>query len=389
VKDETIIICANAEWDWSTRVNCHHIAARLADRNRVLFVDTIGGRTPSAREFAKVWRRLKRIIGGVRRITPNLRVISPFVLPIYGNDYVRKLNTSLVAQQIRFALPRCTKPILWTFLPDHVGLVGKLKEKLVIYHCVDEHSANPNVHSCEVREREARLLKIADVVFTSAVTLYENRRKENSNTFYLPNVGDSSLFESSSEETLAIPEELQLLPHPIAGFIGNITAYKVNFDLLCDMAREKRNVSFVLIGPVGRGDPSTDITRLRGLSNVFLLGERGYASLPHYIKAFDICMIPFNQNSSTHGSLPMKFFEYMATGKPVVATDLPTLSEFRDFFYPANNVHEFVRAIDLALGEDPTEPMKRVKLARKYSWAERMLQIDKILSDALIRTTSK
>ena len=382
---ETILILANAEWDWSTRVNCHHIAKRLSQNNRVVFVDTIGGRTPAPREFGKVWRRLKRIAGGARRINDNLTIVSPFVVPIYGSERARELNTALLVQQIRRSLPPDACPILWIFLPAHVGMVGKFGEKLVIYHCIDEHAANPNVPAAQVREREARLLKIADLVFTSSRPLYDDKRAFNPHTFYLPNVADSEFFAQARDPSMPIPYDLKDFPHPMAGFIGNISAYKMDFDLLCAVAQKKPDWPFVLIGPIGRGDPSTDVAKLRAQANIVLLGERSYAELPRYVKAFDACLIPSNLNESNRGSLPMKFFEYLAAGKPVVATDLPTLTEFRDFFYPVHNVDEFVAALDAAINEDAARANTRVELARKYSWSARMEAVGALVNDALAR----
>ncbi len=389
LRGETIVILANGEWDWSNRLNCHHLAARLSKENHVLFVDTVGGRTPAARDWRKIARRLRRIAGGVRFINDHLTVLAPFVVPIYGNERARELNTNLLAQQIRLALPKNSQPILWLFLPSLVGLAGRLNEKLVVYHCVDYHAANPNVPARQVEAWEQQLLKLADVVLTTSATLYADKRVFNANTFYLPNVADTDLFALARDDTLPTPDDLKDLPHPMAGYIGNISAYKLNVDLLCAVAQKKIDLPFVLIGPVGRGDPSTDVAKLRAQPNIFLLGERAHAELPRYVKAFDVCLIPFNQNESTRGSLPMKFFEYLAAGKPVVAANLPTLAEFRDFFYPADTVDDFVAALDATQREDPARVSARMALARQYSWSARMIEIGKIINGIATERVSK
>lgn len=389
LRGETILILANAEWDWANRVNCHHVAARLANENQVIFVDTVGGRTPAPREFGKVARRLRRIAGGVRRIQPGLTVLAPFVFPIYNSGSIRKLNTMLLAQQVRRALPSGAHPIVWIFLPSLVGLVDHLKAKLVIYHCVDQHAANPNVPARQVNEWEERLLRAADLVLTTSNTLFEEKRALNGNTYYLPNVADAEFFGQAGDPAFPIAKDLSRVPRPIAGYIGNISAYKMDFDLLVSVAQENPAWSFVLVGPIGRGDPSTDVSKLEKHPNIRLMGERPYSELPQWVKGFDACLIPFNQNDSTRGSLPMKFFEYLAAGKPVISTDLPTLAEFRDYFYPVANVKEFTSALAAVKWEDAARRTARAEIAAKYSWDARMRDIERIVVAALSRGRSQ
>lgn len=383
LRGETILILANAEWDWETRVNCHHLAARLARENDVFFVDTIGGRLPAARDLGKIARRLRRIVGGLRKIHPRLHVLSPFVLPIYKSGLLWRINTTILAWQVRRALSSNAHPILWIFLPAYVGLVGKLGEKLVIYYCVDEHSANPSVPAAQVIERELRLLKIADLVFTTSNTLYESKRPFNRNTHYLPNVADAEFFAQARRPEIERVADLDAIPRPIAGFVGNVTAYKLDFDMIAAVAEQNPKWSFVFIGPIGRGDPSTDEAKLAALKNVFLLGPRPYDDLPRYLACFDVCLIPFQMNESTRGTLPMKFFEYLAAGKPVIATDLPTLAEFREYFYPVHNAAEFSAQLARAGHEDSVERARRIALAQEYSLDRRMVEIGQLVRAAL------
>ncbi len=386
---ETILILANAEWDWSNRVNCHHLAARLAEKNRVLFVDTVGGRTPAPREMGKIARRLRRILGGVRSIAPGLRVLSPLVLPLYGHEGVRRLNTALLAFQIRRALGGKSRPILWIFLPSLVGLVGRLDEKLVIYHCVDDHAANPRVPARQVKAWEQVLLHKADLVFATSETLYQDKRPFNAHTFYLPNVADVAHFAASRDPHLPVAEPLERIPHPIAGFVGNISAYKLDLGLLALAAKNNSEWSFVFVGPIGRGDPSTDVAPLRALPNVHFMGEQPFSELPRWVKGFDACLIPFQRNESTRGSLPMKFFEYLAAGKPVIATDLASLREFRDYFIPANGAAEYSDALAAALKQDPQRLVAQTEIAARYSWDARMAELVQIVGTALAERTGQ
>ncbi len=79
----------------------------------------------------------------------------------------------------------------------------------------------------------------------------------------------------------------------------------------------------------------------------------------------------------------MKFFEYLAAGKPVIATDLPTLTEFREYFYPAHSAAEFAEALVASRLEDVSCGVKRVRIAQRYSWDARMIEIDRIVGAAL------
>jgi len=363
---------------------------RLSQRNRILFVESIGLRTPSVKrtDLVRIARRAKNWFTGAKLVKDNLYIYSPVIVPLHQVPAARRINSiflQLVLRHLqhRFALK---DPILWIFLPTGAGLVNSLGEKLVIYHCVDEYAANPGVPKRIIRDLEEEMLRASDLVFTTSSELYSHKRPYNKHTFLQPNVADVDHFMKALEGDLEVPEELRRIPGPRLGFIGNITSYKVDLELIAELAGARPDWSVVLIGPVGIGDPSTDVSDLRNRPNVHFLGEKDQAELPAYLKGLDLCMIPFRKNESTDSSFPLKFFEYMAAGKPVVTTDIASLGEYQGstVCYTAHNKAEFIRLAEAGLAETGAERVQeRVELAQMNTWDVRVEEISQIITDAL------
>jgi glycosyltransferase involved in cell wall biosynthesis len=197
------------------------------------------------------------------------------------------------------------------------------------------------------------------------------------------NVADTGRFAKAPARK---PAELAALPKPIVGYVGNVASYKIDVELLVAAGRTRPEWSFALVGPIGSGDPGTRLRELRSLSNVHLLGPRPYKDIPDYIHGFDVCLIPFRRSRVTDSSLPLKTFEYLAAGKPVVATPLPALraeplDEVLDY---AETAEQFVRAIESCLAEDGEErPAARRETAALYSWDRRFPEIEALVCEAL------
>lgn len=381
-----IVCLASSSWD-AMWVNAQHLMHRLAADHRILYVNNLGLRAPGASrgDWAKIKRRLREWFAGARLAEENLWVISPVSVPLHRFRAIRAFNR----WNLRRTLRRYSKnlgfkrPILWSFLPLGAQLAGRLGESLLIYHCVDDYAANPGVPEQQVREMEERLLRLADLTIATNPLLYEERRAKTKRAVYLGNVANTEHFLNAGPT--APPAALAALPRPIIGYQGNISGYKTDLDLLAGLARARPDWSFVLVGPIGWGDPHTDVTALRALPNVHFSERVGYDDLPGYVRAFDVGLLPLRDNESTRRSFPMKFYEYMAAGKPIVATNLPAFAAFRErpeLCRTARDVESFLSAIEEALADPVDHQAARLAEARKNSWSVRAAEIRTLVDEA-------
>ena len=225
---------------------------------------------------------------------------------------------------------------------------------------------------------ERWLLERADMVFTTSVRLYESRRQHNGNTYYLPNVADYGFFSKAMDPNLSCPEDMRGIPSPRIGFVGAISGYKIDFHLIREIAKKRPEWSIVMIGKVGEGDPWTDVGVLGGIPNVHLLGPRPYSELPSYLKTFDVAILPNRLNEYTESMFPMKFFEYLSAGKPIVSVKLPALRQFSGFVHLADTYDEFIERVEKTLNGEVAPLEKRLSLAKGYTYearTEKMMQL--------------
>ncbi len=384
LKNQNIICLSSSQWNSPTWVNPQHLMYRLSQYNRVLYVEPISMRFPSTRksDLSKIVYRIKGWFRGAKAVKKRLWVYSPIVIPLHHIKPIRILNRLFLKISLRTIQKflHLHNPILWIFLPTGVDLIGSFGEKLVIYHCVDQYSANPGVNKESITGLEHHLLKKADLVFTTSKSLYNDKKTLNKNTFYLPNVADAAHFKKALKDATVVPEDLKKVPSPIAGFWGAVTGYKIDLKLIAFAADKLPEISFVLIGPVGTGDPGTDLSLLKSKENVYLFGSRDYKKLPGYLKGFDICFIPFKLNETTRNVFPMKFFEYLSGGKPVVSTNLTSLRDYSSYCYLVRDSKEFVQKIKKALGENETDHKEqRIQLAEKNSWERNVVKLSEVI----------
>jgi glycosyltransferase involved in cell wall biosynthesis len=372
------IVCVGfADWDSELWTNQQHLMSRLGAQNRVLFVESLGLRRPqlASRDVARIGRRLRRGLAPPRCVD-GLHVLSPLVVPLHSNRVVRALNRRLLRALVRRATRRLgmEHPILWAYVPQAEGLIETLQPQLIVYHCVDDIAAQAGIDGANFRAAEERFAKRADLVLASAPALAARMRVLSGNVMVAPNVADTALFAKAMEEGPVDPA-LAALAHPRVVFTGAIVSTKLDLPLLVELARERPKWSFALVGPVGPGDPRADVSRLSAEPNIHLLGARSYRDLPDVLRGADAGLIPYARNELTGSIFPMKVYEYLAAGLPVVTTPLPALNEVAEVAR-APDALGMAQLLDEAFAEDtPARRLERSRAAAAHSWDRRLEEI--------------
>ena len=378
------IVCLGfGEWDAELWTNQQHLMARLGRHNRVLFLESLGLRQPrlAGRDLRRMARRVQRAAAGPRAVD-GLHVQSPLVIPIHGRPRIRALNRRLLRAQVGRAARSLglEHPVLWSYVPQADWLVETLQPSAIVYHCVDDIAAQKGVAAAAFRDAEAHFAARADLVLASAPALAERMRTLNRRVFYAPNVADTDRFATALEDG-PTDAALAALPRPRIVFTGAVVATKLDLELLEGVARARPDWAIALVGPIGAGDPRTDISALERLPNVHLLGARPYASLPEVLRGADAALVPYAINELTRSVFPMKVYEYLAAGLPVVTTALPALDATPGVIV-ASDAPATVAAVERALAEDGPEARRARSLAvRGNSWDARLEEISSYLSD--------
>lgn len=205
---------------------------------------------------------------------------------------------------------------LWTFMPNIVPHVDNLGADLVVYYCTDEFSQFSYLDGARIAELEHQLCRRADVVFTTARTLWERKRSWNPETHLALHGVEQQHFAKALRDDTPVADELASAPRPVIGFFGLIHDW-IDLDLFAHLAERRPEWTIALIGKA-----SVDMSRLERFSNVKLLGRKPYEELPRYCKAFSVGVLPFALNELTRNVNPIKLREYLSAGLPVVSTEM-------------------------------------------------------------------
>jgi glycosyltransferase involved in cell wall biosynthesis len=370
------MLCFSHDWGGDP-LSKTHLVRLMARHNRVLWVNSIGYRTPSLTSGYDVRRAFKKLTAmttPIQEVEKNIFVLNPLAVPLYG-----PLGRALSARLLQFQLTRAMRKldfervINWVFNPAAAIIAGKLGEAQVVYYCVDEFSRFRGVPAQRLQKLEEKLLQRADAVILSASRLYDAKVKLNPNAALVRHGVDYLHFRRALDPATAIPSELVGLPKPILGYFGLIAPDWIDLPLLVHVAKSFPHASLVMLGKT-----TMDVSPLQRLPNVHLLGRKDYGTLPAYAKAFDVALVPFPINEVTLSSNPLKAREYLACGLPVISTRIPE-AESLGLCRIGDGPESFVQEIRAAL-TDPGPSKDRSEAMRNESWEARLKQIERYLA---------
>lgn len=380
LKDESIIYFGPEPWAGLWR-NRHQLMSRFAMHNDVWYVEPPTLLRQLIRGKKQRTRLFSRDPSGVNVFH------SPWWLPVIGRAPLKNPSIGMYLQALKFlAGGSRRKHIVWLSRPPMIDYVGRLQEKLTIYHVVDEYSGYGSATENERQKllgMERKLLERVDAAIVVTPSLHKLKSLHNSNTHIVPNAADFSAYAHTPEY---MPVDLDGIQRPIIGYTGLI-ASRLDLDLLSATASAKPTWSFVFVGSVNDEGCRMQLDKLKQLSNVYFVGQKSVAETPNYVGHFDICTIPYAVNLRAQHASPLKLYEYAAASKPIVATDFAAARDFGGHVDVVRNAAEFIDACErgLKLNSQSRTIKDNLDFAAKNTWDERVEQVSEIIASSMQR----
>lgn len=267
------------------------------------------------------------------------------------------------------------KPVVYYTNAAHVDLVHQYNPSLVVFDSVDE----PSEEFASWRPNYYRAVASADIVLAASDKLYQMALRLNNNVHLVPNACDYEYFSGNSDkyDYLAVDDDILTINKPIIGYIGAIASW-CDLNLIAEIADNFPYYNVVMIGPY------YNISKVPHRRNIHWLGFKPYEQLAAYARYFDVAIIPFKKTSMTESVNPIKMWEYLATGMPIVSTALPEARKYSDLIYCSEDHREFLINIKKALEEDSIEKREQRKdIASRNSWLERARTIMEIIENEM------
>lgn len=306
----------------------------------------------------------------------------PPVLPFfYKCRAINRVNQKRIAKFVREKMREhgFEKPLLWVYSPVTVDCVDLIPHSGLVYDCVDRHSAYGGLmNPLLVDAMELELAAKTDMTFATAASLAKRLQEAKPEAKFIPNGANfERFFEATKPQP--VPADMENIPHPIFGFVGALQTC-IEYGYVEQAAKARPDWHFVWIG---NEKPGVDLTALRTMPNVHFLGVKPNAELPKYLAHFDVCLNLFDAGPLSKDVSPLKFYEYLATGKPIVSTRQPDqVLQFAGIIHIADDAESFRTACEEALRDtSPERTNARIEAGRNSSWDARVGEICAVLRE--------
>ncbi len=398
IKGRDIIVMGIQAWDIEIGSNCKNIASEMAKNNRVLYINQPLDRKSrfAERGTGKVKHRLavlkgkapelEQISNSMWDLNPKTMLESSNILPdgpLF--DWVNRINNRRFARAVRPTIQKLgfKDYVLFNDSSMFIGLHQKelLAPVVYVYYMRDYLTKNPYWRKHGLRV-EPKLIAKADVV-TNNSTLYTEYGKQFNEHCYMVGQGCEVDDFNDLKHDIKIPDDIKAIAKPIIGYVGFLSSRRLSIKLLEELALLEPEHSFVLVGPE---DENFKSSKLHEMTNVYFLGSRKPEELPGYIKGFDVCLNPQEINDATIGNYPRKIDEYLAMGKPTVASATKAMDYFKDYTYLGVTAEDYHQLIKKALKEDSAElQAQRRTFAQSHTWENNV----KLIYDAILKVKGK
>jgi len=392
VSGRDIIIVGQQPWDTDIGSNCKNLAIEFSKHNRVLYVNSpLDVKTKYKGKLdPKVQKRVAVInnkADGLEQISENLWTYYPDKtiqsINWIGNNTIfnlfNRFNNKRFATSITKAVKRLGFKNFILFNDSDIFRSFYLKELLLpaisIYYSRDYMVAVDywKKHGVVL---EPQLIAKSDLCVANSPYLADYCAKYNPHSFFVGQGCDLSLF--TSKDGFSMPEDIKLINRPVIGYVGVLQSIRLDMELLKYIAVKRPEWSIVLVGPQ---DEEFKISDLHTIKNIHFLGAKDGSQLPAYINSFDVCINPQLVNEVTIGNYPRKIDEYLAMGKPTVATKTRAMEIFADYAYLGETKEDYINLIQKALDENTTELQnKRKTFAASHTWENNILEIYKAIN---------
>lgn len=342
----TLLCLAHMNWDhvWQRP---QQLMTRLTQYYRVWYIDPpelcADGTAPTLRELGTDQ--------GVRVLRPAF----PANLAPLSDGYWaawHRLLPELLAQASDPA-------ILWVYSPYAEQLVARAGSRLTVYDCMDDLASFKD-GSADMREREVKLLRMVNMVFTGGHSMYQARKDRHPYVHCFPSGVDVAHYQQVDDPATAVAAMLADLPQPRLGYIG-VLDERIDWGLIAEVAARRPEWHWTLVGPTAKVDPN----ELPQAANIHYLGKQHYADLPAVLKGFDLATMPFALNEATRFISPTKTLEYLAGGKRVISSAVPDVVAFYcEIVAIVDGAAGWIAAIERLLSEEPAERQARLKQVR-------------------------